>query len=138
MHHTTLRLLILPLILGLGLVLVAACEESDAPAVNTRDSDLRRDVRGTLEELRTELGQDITPERKEQLIGRCANAFERLRANNDPQADRLAGFCDSLETTNPNSPAAWNDIKTRLNELIRRLMADRGPGTAQPSPLQEV
>ena len=120
MRHATLRLVILPLLLGLGLVLVAACEENDAPAVNTRDRDLRRDVRGTLEELRTELDQGITPERKEQLVRRCANALERLRAANDPQADRLAGFCDSLETTNPTTPAAWDDIKARLNELIRQ------------------
>ncbi len=120
MRHATVRLLILPLILGLGLVLVAACEESNPPAVNTRDADLRRDVRGTLEELRTELDQGITPERKEQLLRRCTNALERLRANDDPQADRLAGFCDSLESTNPNTPAAWNDIKSRLNELIKQ------------------
>ncbi len=120
MRHATVRLLILPLILGLGLVLVAACEESNPPAVNNRETDLRRDVRGTLEELRTELDQGITPERKEQLLRRCTNALERLRANDDPQADRLAGFCDSLETTNPNTPAAWDDIKARLNELIKQ------------------
>ncbi len=118
MRHASLRLVILPLLLGLGLVLVAACEERDAPAVTNRDTDLRRDVRGTLEELRTELDQGITPERKEQLVRRCANALERLRSNNDPQADRLLGFCNSLEDTNPNTPAAWDDIRRRLDELI--------------------
>jgi hypothetical protein len=46
--------------------------------------------------------------------------LERLRDADDPQADRLADFCDSLEDTNLNTPAAWEDIRARLDELIAR------------------
>lgn len=111
--------LLLPLI-AVSMILVAACGE-DAVETADRESNVREETRGILQDLRTELDQGIDPERKENLVARCADALARLRAADDPQADRLANFCDSLEGTNPNTPAAWDDIRTRLNELITQL-----------------
>ena len=111
------RPLALALIVVLGVGLVAACGEDDT-GVSSVNSETRDQTRQTLEQLRDELREGIDPQRKERLVRRCATARERLRAANDRQADRLANFCDSLESTNPNTPAAWDDIRSRLNELI--------------------
>ncbi len=113
MFATTIRLLALPLLV-LGLVLVAGCDDEQ---VTGEEGRVRRETREVLENIRKDL-DSITPERKEQLVRRCVNAVEQLRKNNDPQADRLLDFCDSLEDTNPNTPAAWDDIRRRLDELI--------------------
>ncbi len=113
------RLMLLPLLV-IGMIAVAACED-DAADTGGRESNVRQETRSVLQELRTELDRGIDPQRKENLVERCANALARLRAANDPQADRMANFCDSLEDTDPNTPAAWDDIRNRLNELINQL-----------------
>ena len=117
LKHTGFRPLALALIAVLGFGLVVACGE-DEPQIGGSSAGAREQTRQTLEELRDELREGIDPERKERLVRRCATALERLRSANDQQADRLANFCDSLESTNPNTPAAWDDIRARLNELI--------------------
>lgn len=114
------RLLLLPLLV-LGMILFAACEDDEPVDTAQRETSVRAETRGILEDLRTELDQGIDPERKENLVEQCADALERLRAADDPQADRLANFCDSLEDTNPDTPAAWDDIRSRLTELINQL-----------------
>ena len=109
--------LVLPLALVvLGGALLVACDE-DVAADRDR---ARQETERVLSELRSELDRGITPERKEQLVKRCADALERLRKNSDADADRLANFCDSLEETTPDTPGGWDDIRNRLNELIRR------------------
>jgi hypothetical protein len=122
MSRLPLRLLLV-LLLALGLVLAAACEE-DPAETRTTEADPRAEARQVLETLRTELNRDagnVVPERKEALLQRCVNALERLVAAEDERAGLVDDFCDSLEDTNPNTPAAWDDIRARLNELIDRL-----------------
>jgi hypothetical protein len=118
MSRLSYRHFFLPLLLIS--VIAVACEE-DAPTATDREGNAREETREVLQDLRTELDQGIDPERKENLVERCTNALDRLRAADDPQADRVANFCDSLEDTNPNTPAAWDDIRNRLNELITQL-----------------
>lgn len=117
MPRVTVRFLILPLLLCLGLALVTACEEETPP--ERGDVDVRQDVRETLDELRTQLDRETTPEIKEELLERCVDALALLRAHNDPQTERMASFCTSLQATDPNTPAAWDDIRRRLTVLIR-------------------
>lgn len=121
MSHRFVRLLLLPLVL-LSVVAVTACKDDPA---ETRSDEIssREETRQVLETLRFELARDvrdITPERKEELLQRCMTALERVLADKDERAGLLAGFCDSLEDTNPNTPAAWDDIRRQLDELIHR------------------
>jgi hypothetical protein len=118
MRGTLIRLALLPALMLAVALVAAGCEEDARGDVDSPEA--REQGRATLEELRTELDRGITPERKERLVARCVEALERLRDADDPQADRLADFCDSLEDTNLNTPAAWEDIRARLDELIAR------------------
>jgi hypothetical protein len=108
------HLLAIPLLV-LGTLALAACDEGSTATTD------RQQTRATLEELRDELDEGITPERKEQLVRRCTTALEQARRQVESQADRLATFCDSLEETDPTTPAAWDDIRRRLDELIAQV-----------------
>ena len=121
MQTSFLRTLGTILLLMAGTLAVAACDDSSAVEdVGKEGINVREQARTVLAELRTELDRGITPERKEDLLRRCMTALRRLQEANDPQAGDLANFCDSLEDTNPNTPAAWDDIRRRLDELIAR------------------
>ena len=119
MIRTRFRFLVVPLVVLLGGALLSACD-ADEPEARQESRQVREDVREVLTDLEEALREQDFPEQKEQLLRRCVAALERLRDANDAQADRLASFCDSLEVTNPNTPAAWDDIRARLNELIRQ------------------
>lgn len=109
-------LLAVSLLMALGAAVIAGCDDDTSAGVSGREA--QQETRRTLEDLRTEISGDVTPERKQQMLQRCRTAVDRLRRSDDPQADRLADFCQSLEATNPDTPAAWNDIRARLDELI--------------------
>jgi hypothetical protein len=118
----TIRLLAIP-VLTLGLIVAAACDDEPENAEIAGDIDRRAEVVALLERLQTELNRDagdLTPERKEALLERCIDALEEVRAIGDPDEALVGDFCDSLEDTNPNTPAAWDDIRRRLDELIER------------------
>lgn len=115
------RLLVLPIAL-LGVVVVTACEDDPA---ETRGGEIsgREETRQVLEELRTELARDageVTPERKEALLERCVRALERIRADDQEGAGLLDDWCDSLEDTNPNTPAVWDELRRGLDKLIEQ------------------
>ena len=121
MQTNFLRQFAASLLLIAGAIGLSACEENSvAEDVGKEGVNVREQARTVLEDLRTDLDRGVTPERKEDLLMRCMKALRQLQQANDPQADDFANFCDSLEDTNPNTPAAWDDIRRRLDELVAR------------------
>ena len=104
-------------VMAFGAITLAACEDPDAAPPGTARQEVRRD----LEDLRAELAQGVTPERKEQILRRCVRAVARLAAENDADAERLTHFCESVEATTTEVPAAWSEVRARLDELIEKL-----------------
>jgi hypothetical protein len=112
------RSLIVATLLLLGGLLSIACEEGATARVGSTEA--RQQTGKDLEALRVEVQNEISTSRKEQALRRCRTAADRLRRADDPDLARLTDLCQSIEATDPNTPAAWDDIRSRLDDLIKR------------------
>ena len=122
---------LLAVVLLAGAIVGAACEEgSDVTAdqaqdrINETSDDIQAQADDAWASLRTdgerlidEVQTRNDPEAKDQLLDRCRDAEERLRQDDNANADRINEFCDEIRDTNPEDSDAWNAIKSRFDEL---------------------
>ena len=57
------------------------------------------------------------PEAKKQLLDKCRDAVERMRKDDQPNADRVNKLCDRIRDADPNDSATWNDVKAQIKDL---------------------
>lgn len=54
---------------------------------------------------------------KKELLNKCRAAQERLKKDNNQNADRTNTLCDRIRDADVNNATSWNDIKTELRSL---------------------
>ncbi|MFN8556323.1 MAG: hypothetical protein U0531_02875 [Dehalococcoidia bacterium] len=60
------------------------------------------------------------PAAKQQLLDTCRDALARLRREGSNAEKRVDNLCTSIRETDPNTPAAWDGIRQRMNEIRRQ------------------
>jgi hypothetical protein len=88
-----------------------------ADDVRGRANDVWADLRTDGERLIDDVQTRNDPEVKDRLLDRCRDAEEKLRKDDNPNADRVNEFCDDIRDANPDDSSAWNAIRTRFEEL---------------------
>ena len=57
------------------------------------------------------------PDAKQQLLSQCQGALDRARQENVSNASQVDQLCNQIRDADPKNSQAWNDIKTKLNDL---------------------
>ena len=94
--------------------------------------------------LRQQLVGGIDSQRKAAALRGCLQIADQLAVRADPQAGELTNVCKSIEAADPNTSAAWDAIRQRVDELAVASAqssgsppgtptATRAPATATPS-----
>ena len=123
------RTAVLVLVLAVA-TLLAGCGEDGVETQATRDTiaeaseDAREAAESAFAELRTgaerlvdELRTRNAPDVKEQLLGRCRDALERLRKADSDAAARVDRLCNRIRETDVSDSAAWSEIKAEIENL---------------------
>lgn len=119
-------LVLLPLLFGI--VAVAACTESDKEDARNTAADAKQQAKDAWASLKTD-GERLVdrvqtrndPEAKQQLLDKCRDSLERLRKSDSSFADNVAKLCNQIRDADPGNSSAWNDIKSRIDQLNRDL-----------------
>lgn len=80
---------------------------------------LRTDGERLIDEVQTR----NDPEAKDQLLNSCRDAEQRLRENDNANADRVNEFCDSVRDGDPNDTGAWERIKSEFQQLRNQIQS---------------
>ena len=125
-----LTLVVLPLILGMAIA--AACSESEVDqaqdTAKSTSKDIQQQTKDAWASFRTDSDRLVDqvqtkndPEAKKQLLDRCRNSVEQMRKANSTNADQVDKFCDQIRDADVNNKDAWNNVKSRLNELNKQI-----------------
>ena len=90
-------------------------EAADDARETARDAwaSVRTDAERLIDEIRTR----DAPRLKEQLLDRCRDALENLRAAGVDRADDVDRLCDRVRDTDVTNTDVWSEIKREIDQL---------------------
>jgi hypothetical protein len=88
-----------------------------AEQVKQQTRDAWASVRTDGDRLADEVQTRKDPEAKKQLLDKCRDTVERMRKDDQPNADRVNKLCDRIRDADPNDSGTWNQIKDQIKEL---------------------
>ncbi len=119
LKRTTCTFGMTALVLLFGAGVSGACREANDGAARNRTGDAWQGLRSDGDRLVDQVQTHHDSKAKQNLLDRCHDAVERLHTADDARASRVDAFCDSIRETDPNTSAAWNDIRQRLAVILR-------------------
>jgi hypothetical protein len=128
MNRSLSRIVVPLLVIALGMSVMISCTSEDQQAVQDKATAARSQVQDAWAGLRTD-GDRLVDQikthndssAKQNLLDSCRNAVEQLRKNENAQADSANDLCNKIRDTDVNAGAAWDSIKSQLDQLNHHL-----------------